>query len=135
MAAQVAAASATQHVGLSYGTQRANVIGTSAEIVPNDAVSGHCTICWHLVCGPSPGLQLSRLVGGWVTIRAPFRNAETGECLRTLEGHEHLVNSAVFSPDGLVVLTASYHGTAKFWNVETGECLLTLEGSANASGS
>ena len=40
-------------------------------------------------------------------------SAASGECLLTLNGHENDVESAVFSPDGKQVLTASYDGCAK----------------------
>jgi len=59
---------------------------------------------------------------------AKLWGSESGECLKTLEGHEGPVLSAVFSPDGLHVVTASEDGTAKFWSSESGECLKTLQG-------
>ena len=43
-------------------------------------------------------------------------------------GHTRQVNSAVFSPDGQQVLTASRDKTAKVWSAASGACLLTLEG-------
>ena len=46
----------------------------------------------------------------------------------TLVGHEGAVSSAVFSPDGSSVLTASYDQTAKIWNATSGECMSTLVG-------
>ena len=42
--------------------------------------------------------------------KAKLWSAESGECLRTLEGHQRLVASAVFSPEGALVLTASLDG-------------------------
>ena len=36
--------------------------------------------------------------------------------------------SAVFSPDGVLVVTALYDGTAKLWSSALGECLRSLEG-------
>ncbi|CAK0839519.1 unnamed protein product [Prorocentrum cordatum] len=61
-------------------------------------------------------------------LTAKIWHAESGQCLRTLEGHDGLVWSAVFSPDGLEVLTASQDGTARIWHAESGQCLHTLEG-------
>ncbi|CAK0878340.1 unnamed protein product [Prorocentrum cordatum] len=55
-------------------------------------------------------------------------DADLGECLRTLEGHQGYVTSAVFSVDGQQVLTASDDSTAKIWAADSGECLRTLVG-------
>jgi WD40 repeat protein len=46
--------------------------------------------------------------------------------LRTLQGHEGVVYTARFSPDGAQVVTASRDGTARLWDVPTGECTLTI---------
>ena len=43
-------------------------------------------------------------------------------------GHGDEVMSAVFSPDGVLVVTALYDGTAKLWSSALGECLRSLEG-------
>ena len=48
--------------------------------------------------------------------------------LAYLGGSHRLVISAVFSPDGQQVLTASGDKTAKVWSAASGECLLTLVG-------
>ncbi|CAK0895175.1 unnamed protein product [Prorocentrum cordatum] len=54
--------------------------------------------------------------------------ADSGECLRTLIGHEGYVTSAVLSADGQQALTASCDRTAKVWGASSGECLRTLVG-------
>jgi WD40 repeat protein len=41
-----------------------------------------------------------------------------GKPLATLQGHTGPVYRAVFSPDGLRILTASYDNTARLWDVE-----------------
>ena len=58
-------------------------------------------------------------------------NANTGECLRTLEGHTQTVHSVAFSPDGTTLASGSWEKTIKLWNANTGECLRTLEGHAD----
>ncbi|CAK0821548.1 unnamed protein product [Prorocentrum cordatum] len=52
----------------------------------------------------------------------------SGECLRTLAGHQGIVYSAVFALDGLAMLTISADQTAKIWSATSWECLHTLEG-------
>jgi WD40 repeat protein len=53
---------------------------------------------------------------------------ETGETLRTLEGHSGGVNAAAVV-DGRRAVSASYDGTLRVWDLETGETLtvVTLE--------
>ena len=59
---------------------------------------------------------------------AKIWDASTGECKQTFSGHSNFVRSAVFSADGLSVLTASHDKTAKIWDASTGECKQTLSG-------
>ena len=54
--------------------------------------------------------------------------AESGKLLATFQGHTDYVMSAVFSPDGLRVLTASNDSTARLWEAESGKLLATFEG-------
>ena len=51
----------------------------------------------------------------------------SGECLSSLEGHGY-VESAVFSPDGELVVTASGQGSADVWSSVSAEWLRSLEG-------
>ncbi len=53
-------------------------------------------------------------------------NVETGEEIRTLQGHDDYVRSVNFSPDGKTLVSGSGDNTIKLWNVETGEEIRTL---------
>jgi WD40 repeat protein len=55
-------------------------------------------------------------------------NTETGQQTVVLEGHTHLVRSAVFSSDGRRMVTSSWDKTARIWDADTGEMLSTLNG-------
>ena len=66
-------------------------------------------------------------------------NANTGELIKTLKGHTSVVNSVVFSPDGITIASGSghwmgYEGKAsageevRLWNAHTGELIKTLTG-------
>src|SRR5207247_634054 len=54
-----------------------------------------------------------------------------GTPLATLSGHTGAVNSAVFSPDGQRILTASADTTARLWDA-SGTELATLSGHTDA---
>ena len=55
-------------------------------------------------------------------------DAATGKQLHVLQGHERLLQTAVFSPDGKLVLTASADKTARIWDAANGETLQVLQG-------
>jgi len=46
----------------------------------------------------------------------------------TLTGHEDAVEGVAFSPDGVLLATASSDNTARLWGTATGKCILTLTG-------
>ena len=48
-------------------------------------------------------------------------DAETGELLRTLEGHHGLINHLAFHPDGIWIATAGADHTLRLWDGATGE--------------
>src|SRR5678810_405771 len=53
-------------------------------------------------------------------------------CIRDSSGHSHWVQSAVFSPDGSRVLTASSDHTARLWDASSGKPLATLSGHSDS---
>ncbi len=55
-------------------------------------------------------------------------DANTGECLKNLEGHSDSVNSVAYSLDGKRIISGSNDKTIKIWDANTGECLQTLKG-------
>ena len=56
-------------------------------------------------------------------------DAESGNELLTLTGHNSSVESVAWSPNGKRLATGSGDGTAKVWDADTGKELLTLSGS------
>jgi WD40 repeat protein len=55
-------------------------------------------------------------------------DAETGTCLRVLEGHTRSVNGCAVAPDGRRIVSAADDNTLRIWDAETGTCLRVLEG-------
>jgi WD40 repeat protein len=52
-----------------------------------------------------------------------LRDAATGQCLHTLEGHSGEVESVVFSLDAQHVASASRDRNVSLWDAATGQCL------------
>ncbi|MEO0431304.1 MAG: hypothetical protein AAF151_06375, partial [Cyanobacteria bacterium J06656_5] len=50
-----------------------------------------------------------------------------GDCLATLNGHENLVWSVAFSPDGQTLASGSSDNTIRIWDVATGDCLQVID--------
>jgi WD40 repeat protein len=55
---------------------------------------------------------------------------ESGENLRTFEGHTGRVNSVAVTPDGKRAISASSDNTLRLWDLESGKNLLRLVSEA-----
>jgi WD40 repeat protein len=58
-------------------------------------------------------------------------NPNTGEVLKTLEGHKGGVRSINYNSDGTTLVSGSYDYTVKVWDIFTGQTLRTLQGHVN----
>ena len=54
-------------------------------------------------------------------------DAETGDVLQSVAGHDAAVNGIAFSPDGSLLGTTSEDGLAKVWDLRTGEELYAFD--------
>ncbi|OSD08495.1 dynein regulator [Trametes coccinea BRFM310] len=54
-------------------------------------------------------------------------DTQTGQLLRTLQGHDNWVRSLVFHPSGKFLLSASDDKTIRVWELATGRCVKTVE--------
>lgn len=77
----------------------------------------------------SPDSQI--LVIGSAHGKIKLWNLETGELLRSLEGHSENVNSITISSDGQILVSGSGNGEIKLWNLRTGELLRTFDGNSD----
>jgi eukaryotic-like serine/threonine-protein kinase len=74
------------------------------------------------------------LVGsGQGDVRVTFLNPRNGDELQSLPGATHQVDSAIYSPDGRRLATASMDGRIQIWDAETGEEVLSLRVSRHGS--
>lgn len=48
------------------------------------------------------------------------------EMLHDLAGHEGVVTGVAFNPEGSILASSGFDGTARLWNMDTGEALATL---------
>jgi WD40 repeat protein len=53
---------------------------------------------------------------------------KTGQCLKTLQGHQLYIPAMSFSPDGRSLLTGAYDQKVKLWDLKTGQCTKTWQG-------
>ncbi|GAA6047603.1 hypothetical protein JCM3770_001585 [Rhodotorula araucariae] len=58
-------------------------------------------------------------------------DAVSGQCLKTLVGHDNWVRALVFHPSGKFLLSASDDKTIRTWDLATGRCLKVLEAHAH----
>jgi WD40 repeat protein len=80
----------------------------------------------YKIGGPNPAPAVKRALSSAVysTRKRPFYTFD-------LNGHTNWVNSAVFSPEGKQILTASRDNTAKLWDLQ-GNLLADFKGHTNA---
>jgi WD40 repeat protein/uncharacterized caspase-like protein len=57
-----------------------------------------------------------------------FREAQTGQLIRKVEGHEDRVDSVTYSPDGTWVVSGGGDGKVKIWEAATGRLARVLQG-------
>jgi WD40 repeat protein len=53
---------------------------------------------------------------------------QTGECLRTFEGHTAPIATVIYSPDGKQLISGGFDQTIRLWDITTGHCIQILKG-------
>ncbi len=69
-----------------------------------------------------------RLIHGMADYSATVRDAESGEIVSELRGHDGALKTYCFGPDSKTVATGSYDQTARIWETETGRQIAELRG-------
>ena len=89
---------------------------------------GRADVMVRMTFGPNNGIAFSpdgALLAVCSAHHVEIIDARDGRVLRLIRGHAGMVADVAFSPDGLVIVTGSYDGTAKTWEVATGTPLRT----------
>lgn len=68
------------------------------------------------------------IVSGSNDCKIKVWDADTGECLRTLVGHEYLVRALTFDPRSGRLVSGSYDKTVKVWDLHTGKLVREFRG-------
>ncbi len=97
---------------LSDGSAIRRLDGHSAQVTS-------IAVCPHLRTVATAAMDASAIVWDW---------SPEAESKRILRGHADVISSVNYSPDGHLVITGSWDGTAKLWSVESGELMATLTG-------
>jgi WD40 repeat protein len=81
---------------------------------------------------PKTNLAISRdyqtLASGSPDSTIQIRNTITNQLIKTLTGHNGLVNFVSWSPDGKILASASQDKTIKLWDVSTSKQIATING-------
>lgn len=109
-----------------------NILAISGETIPprkawQKAVTIACdqtnaTFAAFSADGHTGVISLDKTIQLW--------DVESNREIDVLRGHEGLVISAAFSPDGRTLVTTSTDKTARLWDVATGKEILALRGHA-----
>lgn len=75
-----------------------------------------------------PRVTLTILERMLPTFKPGSKSERRGAALQMLKGHTDWVQSAAFSPNGKLVVSASYDRTVRLWDTRTGTALQTLKG-------
>ncbi len=109
-----------------------SVIGVELAVLP-----GHETWLGSAQFSPdgerivTAGCDESDPMRGCVTGSVRVWDAATGRELNDLGGYETNVSSAQFSPDGKIIVIASYDGAAHVWDAITGQEVVILRAKEN----
>lgn len=86
------------------------------------------TVQWLGLSRSESQVQADILISGSADHTIRIWNGRTGECLRTLHGHNSWVWSVACSPCGRYLASGSYDRTIKIWDIAMGACIKTLAG-------
>jgi WD40 repeat protein len=73
-------------------------------------------------------LAVSRVVSGSFDNTLRVWDLESGQTIRTLQGHTREVSAVALTPDGRRVVSGSQDNSVRLWDLESGETILTLQG-------
>jgi WD40 repeat protein len=100
-----------------------------------DFKSGVCQLEFKSINGVScltPDGKI--IVSGGHDNKVYLWDPESGDCLKTMNGHSDRIYSIKVTSDGLRIVTASHDETLRIWELKTGLCMHILKGNHNGTG-
>ncbi|GAA5979166.1 hypothetical protein JCM11641_008447 [Rhodosporidiobolus odoratus] len=84
------------------------------------------------IAAPSGRSEEGKVVGAFAATGSRDKTIKlwdtvSGQCLKTLVGHDNWIRALVFHPSGKFLLSASDDKTIRTWDLVTGRCLKVLE--------
>ena len=106
---------------------------TLAELAGTESGAGHYDLAARYALAGMAGANRPLVGYRSEAAEAELRGAvNTSVAIMALRGHDDAVSSAVFSPDGTRIVTASADKTARVWDVRSGQEIAVLRGHEDA---
>ena len=118
-----------------------NMIFTTRPVRPGDALNLLIALVSERNRAGGRGLPFDLFVHTSQYLRRPLNllsasrdwtlrvwNPDSGDCMRTLQGHKGSVRAVCFDPTRNRIVSCSNDKTLRVWNADTGECMMTLRG-------
>lgn len=107
--------------------------GSDDQTVKQWDITGRCLQVFRMHTGFVWSVAQARqenysvLASGGMDQTVKLWDIQTGECLKSLEGHTDWIWAIALSKDGQTLASGSADHTIKLWHVNTGECQKTLQ--------
>ena len=107
-----------------------NTCDMGGTMLPDCSLGTPLPVLQHQACDAVVTPDGSQMVTAGNYGRVHVWSMSSGEEVKVLEGHSHLINGVAVTPDGTRVVSCGDDGTVRVWDMHTGEAVFVLEGHA-----